>query len=108
MIDIAKFNFVNGLSYKESKQMICLVLRCVSTYVGTINQLVLHMYILCKNYIEMIEIVKFSFVNGFSYRESKQTVCLVRGCVSTYMGTINRDPLSVCRIIPHVTGDAHH
>ena len=51
-------------------------------------------YILYKNYFEMIEIVKFNFVNGFSYRESKQTVCLVIGCVSTYMGTINRDPLS--------------
>jgi hypothetical protein len=60
---------------------------------GTINQLAQGMYILCKNYTEMIEIVKFNFVNGFSYRESKQTICLVIGCASTYMGTINRDPL---------------
>jgi hypothetical protein len=90
--ETAKFNFVNGLSYRVSKQTICLVIRCVSTYVGTINQLVRDMYILCKNYIE-IEIAKFNFVNGFCYRESKQTICLVIGCASTHMGTINHDPL---------------
>jgi len=81
-------------SSRESKQTICLVIRCVSTYACTINQLVQDTYILCKNYIKMIEIAKLNFVNGFSYRESKQTICLVIGCVSTYMGTINHDPLS--------------
>jgi hypothetical protein len=40
MIKIAKFSFVNGLSYTESKLTKCLVIRSVSTYVGTINQLV--------------------------------------------------------------------
>jgi uncharacterized protein (UPF0262 family) len=55
MIEIAKFNFVNGLSYRESKQTLCLVIRCVSFHVGTIKQLVQDTYILCKNYIEMIK-----------------------------------------------------
>jgi hypothetical protein len=94
MIGIAKFSSVNGLSYTESQLTICLVIRCVSTYVGKINQLTQDTYILYKNYIEMIEIAKFNFVNGFSYRESKQAICLVVGCVATNMGTINRDPLS--------------
>jgi len=66
LIEIAKFNFVNGLSNRDSKQTIYLVIRCVSTYMCTINQLVKDTYILCKNYIE-IEVAKFNFVNGFSY-----------------------------------------